>query len=162
MINKTKTRSSGWSNSVLPRPVDAVKKHSKGIKESEIQRGVVKYCRERGIRVMASASGIACNSAGIVNNLRSLGIIQDKGYPDLFIPHVKRNRYGYIESCGLFIELKAEKGVIRSEQQEMLEALRYEGYDAVVCRSVDNAINIINSYFDYDVRELKVEPVEGL
>lgn len=141
-------RTSGWKD--LPPVVAGAPAKPKKVKESDIQRAVVKYCRENNIKVMASASGIYCSgmNGGLISIFKSLGIIQDKGYPDLFMPYPRRDDYSNIISCGLFIELKTESGVVSEEQHKMLEDLRESGYDAVVCRGLDDALYVIKDYFN--------------
>jgi len=64
-----------------------------------------------------------------------------KGMPDLMIP-IMRKGFG-----GLFIELKRERGGVVSEWQKYwIEMLRYQGYKAEVCRGLDEAIKVLESY----------------
>lgn len=63
------------------------------------------------------------------------------GFPDLqcFIA-----RGGY---HGLFIELKRKKGgVVSADQKRVLAMLNNEGYQAVVCRGLDSAVEAIEEY----------------
>lgn len=64
-----------------------------------------------------------------------------KGVPDIFLP-VARGPYH-----GLFIEMKAGKrGKVSAEQEMYLNRLAWNGYQAIVCRSVDAGIQAITKY----------------
>ena len=72
-------------------------------------------------------------------NLKAQGV--KAGIPDMFLPVA---RQGY---HGLYIELKRQKGGrVSAEQKKMLEALRAQGYKAVVCEGWQNAMNEIVDY----------------
>ena len=60
-----------------------------------------------------------------------------KGFPDLF---------GFRKSDGkaIFIEVKTPKGRPSAEQKKFLETMRKFGVIAGVCRSKEDAINLIN------------------
>ena len=63
-----------------------------------------------------------------------------KGFPDLML------LYPTSKACGLFIEMKAEKGKLSAEQKEYLWCLEQQGYKAEVAYSFDEAKEIIESY----------------
>jgi hypothetical protein len=63
-----------------------------------------------------------------------------KGFPDLFIA-VSANSYN-----GLMIELKVKNGKVQPEQEATIAKLIDNGYKAVICRSAEEAIIIIDSY----------------
>ncbi|MDE5772670.1 MAG: VRR-NUC domain-containing protein [Ruminococcus sp.] len=60
-----------------------------------------------------------------------------KGFPDLF---------GFRKSDGkaVFIEVKTPKGRPSAEQKKFLETMRKYGVIAGICRSKEDAINLIN------------------
>lgn len=63
------------------------------------------------------------------------------GVPDIFLPS-PAGMY-----CGLFIEMKRQKGgTVRPEQMEWLAELNRAGYKAVVARGFDEARQIILEY----------------
>lgn len=66
-----------------------------------------------------------------------------KGFPDL----------GIFSPCGeyhgMFIEFKSEKGKLSPEQKEVLSKLQNKGYNCVICKSLDDAINQTNMYLKY-------------
>jgi len=64
------------------------------------------------------------------------------GFPDLFLP-VPRGSI-----CGLCIELKLPKGTVKPNQREWIAYLNRVGYRAVVCRSVQQAIDAIIEYME--------------
>ena len=70
---------------------------------------------------------------------RAMGV--KAGVPDLFLP-VPRGGYH-----GLFVEMKRTKGGrVSREQQAWLEALRFRGYAAAVCRGWEVAARVIEWY----------------
>lgn len=60
-----------------------------------------------------------------------------KGFPDLF---------GFRKSDGkaVFIEVKTPKGRPSAEQKKFLEAMQKYGVIAGICRSAEEALNLIN------------------
>ena len=76
-------------------------------------------------------------------NLRAQGV--RPGVPDIFLPCARGGRHG------LYIELKRQRGGrVSAEQREMLEALRREGYAAVVCAGWEAARDVIIKYLEGD------------
>lgn len=74
-------------------------------------------------------------------NLRAQGV--RPGVPDIFLPCARGGRHG------LYIELKRQRGGrVSAEQREMLEALRREGYAAVVCEGWEAARDAILEYLE--------------
>jgi len=67
-----------------------------------------------------------------------------KGMPDLFIPYPIKSNHG--DYCGLFIELKSESGRVNKEQQSTGAKLIELGYFVNVVRSIEEFINLVNSY----------------
>lgn len=75
-----------------------------------------------------------------------------KGVPDLWIPAPRKGFHG------LVIEMKvavwpgahAPKPVVSTEQHSYLDALRKEGYFAVVCCGADVAKQTIREYFGFE------------
>lgn len=67
------------------------------------------------------------------------------GVPDIFLacPHGSK--------AGLFIELKAgDAGRISEAQASWIASLNGKGYEAVVCRTLDKAVQTITSYLNGD------------
>ena len=73
--------------------------------------------------------------------LKSMGL--KKGIPDVCLP-VSHGRYG-----ALYIEMKAEHGVVSREQKAMMAALEEGGNKCVVCRSWTEAKEEIEKYLNY-------------
>ena len=70
------------------------------------------------------------------------------GVPDLCLP-VARGGYH-----GLYIEMKRRKGgKVSSEQESWLDALRGQGYKAVICWGWEDAKNVIEGYLNDVYRE---------
>lgn len=79
--------------------------------------------------------------------LRAMGL--KKGIPDIFLP-VKRGPWN-----GLFIELKREKrdekraGQASPDQKKWIEALREQGFGAMVCVGYEQARETIIKYLEW-------------
>lgn len=90
--------------------------------------------------------------------LKSMGL--KKGIPDVCLP-VPRGGYG-----ALYVEMKAEHGVVSREQKAMMAALEEGGNRCVVCRSWTDAKEEIEKYLAeprlplYE-REVVREPYPG-
>lgn len=68
------------------------------------------------------------------------------GVPDLCLP-VARGGYH-----GLYLEMKTEKGKVSPDQQAWLEALRGEGYCAMVARGDEEARSVLLAYVSGEMR----------
>ena len=64
------------------------------------------------------------------------------GVPDLFLPVPRTNWHG------LYIELKAPKGVISAVQRTVMGRLAAQGYLCVVCWGWEPARGVIEAYYD--------------
>lgn len=75
--------------------------------------------------------------------LKRLG--QRSGVPDMFlaVPRLRLTTKGH---HGLFIELKAPKGVVSTDQTAILEGLENQGFATAVCRTFEDAQNVIREY----------------
>jgi hypothetical protein len=65
-----------------------------------------------------------------------------KGVPDWCLP-VPSKGFG-----ALYIEFKAKKGIVRTEQFDFLRLLTEYGNKAAICRSCDEAANVVKEYLD--------------
>lgn len=115
--------------------------------EDNEQAAVVEYCRLLHIPIWASASGIYCPTVHFAHKLKRLGVIQDKGEPDLFIPVVKRKE-GVIIAGGMFIEMKKKGGRASKEQLERVAYYNEHGYVARVIEGAEGAIAAIQEYVE--------------
>ena len=110
--------------------------------EANQQEIVVKYLR------LAYPNALYCASAGGMWTSDSQRIKMAKtgyvkGFPDLFIYEPRG------EFHGLAIEMKRVKGSkIEPEQIEWQEQLRNRGYASYICKGKDEAIKIIDEYFN--------------
>jgi hypothetical protein len=110
--------------------------------ESNQQEIVVKYLK------LAYPDALYCASAGGMRTsylqavkMKRTGYV--KGFPDLFIYEPRGAFYG------LAIEMKKEKGGAASpEQKRWQEQLRNRGYCSYICKGKDEAIKIIDEYFN--------------
>ena len=72
-------------------------------------------------------------------NLKQQGV--KPGVPDIFLPVARKGFHG------LYIELKRAKGgTVSKAQQEMLIALRCEGYAVEVCYGCEEAVRVLEGY----------------
>ena len=73
-------------------------------------------------------------------NLKRMGV--KPGVPDLFLPYPSKGFHG------LWIEMKTEKGRQTASQKEWQEWLNENGYLALVCHGVGEAINALEGYLN--------------
>ena len=62
------------------------------------------------------------------------------GVSDLFLAKPSKTRHG------LWVELKSERGVLTPNQKNWLALMQANGYEAVVCRSFDEFLEVIKGY----------------
>tara|TARA_R110001599_G_scaffold26223_4_gene92577 strand:+ start:936 stop:1271 length:336 start_codon:yes stop_codon:yes gene_type:complete len=72
--------------------------------------------------------------------LKKMGVLA--GVPDI---HILEPNKIY---CGLFIELKTEKGRLTPSQKDVIERIENAGYKCAVCRSLSEVICLVDDYFD--------------
>lgn len=80
------------------------------------------------------------NPKSRIEGAKLVGCGLTKGFPDLSLFVAKGGYHG------LHIELKLPKQKARKEQIEVLEMLKIQGYQCVVCDSHDKAIAVIKKY----------------
>jgi hypothetical protein len=110
--------------------------------EANQQEIVIKYLR------LAYPDALYCASAGGMRTsylqavkMKRTGYV--KGFPDLFIYEPRGEFYG------LAIEMKKEKGGVASpEQKRWQEQLRNRGYASYICKGNEEAIKVIDEYFN--------------
>jgi len=71
------------------------------------------------------------------------------GVPDLFLPVARTNYVSYEYSevyHGLYIEMKAPKGVVSQNQLWWISKLREQGYKVAVCYGFEQAKRVIEEY----------------
>lgn len=110
--------------------------------EANQQEIVVKYLR------LAYPTALYCASAGGMRTsylqaikMKRTGYV--KGFPDLFIYEPMQ------DYKGLAIEMKKEKGGVASpEQKWWQEQLRNRGYSSYICKGSEEAIKVIDEYFN--------------
>lgn len=118
------------------------KKTAKAIipSEHEEQVKVVTYLNKRGFLNFAIPNGGHRHFVEAVKLKRS-GV--QPGVPDLYVPMARKGYHG------LFLELKRTKGGVISEyQQYWIEQLTKQGYLAVIVKGAEEAIRVIEDYFN--------------
>jgi hypothetical protein len=119
-----------------------VKRKTTPESESNQQEIVIKYLR------LAYPDALYCASAGGMWTSDSQRIKMArtgyvKGFPDLFIYEPRG------EFHGLAIEMKKVKGSkIEPEQVQWQEQLRNRGYASYICKGSEEAIKVIDEYFN--------------
>ena len=110
-----------------------------GRSEESEQIAVVDYCNIKGIPIIHIPNeGKRTKAYG--GKLKRMGM--KPGFPDLLIL-VARGRYH-----GFAIEMKFGSNKPTPSQREWLSRLSREGYATSVCYSADEAIRLINKYFE--------------
>ena len=110
--------------------------------EANQQEIVIKYLRLAYPNVLycASAGGMRTSYLQAIKMKRT-GYV--KGFPDLFIYEPNQDYHG------LAIEMKKEKGGVASpEQKSWQEQLRNRGYASYICKGNEEAIKVIDEYFN--------------
>ena len=110
--------------------------------EANQQEIVIKYLRLAYPNVLycASAGGMRTSYLQAIKMKRT-GYV--KGFPDLFIYEPNQDFHG------LAIEMKKEKGSVASpEQKSWQEQLRNRGYASYICKGNEEAIKVIDEYFN--------------
>lgn len=109
------------------------------VSEDEEQATVIEYCDIRDIPIVHIPNeGKRSEAYGA--RMKRLGL--RKGFPDLFIPLA---RFGY---HGFFIEMKAEKGKLSTDQRSWLVRLKNAHYATAVCYGASDAIGLIEKYVE--------------
>ena len=108
--------------------------------EDQIQIRFITWFRAKYPEVPTGMSPITKLSARQGKKMKAMGYT--KGWPDVFIPVPNK---GYM---GIFIEFKTPKGkVCKKFQEPLLEKLHNYGYKTVICRSTEEAIEVVEKYF---------------
>ena len=121
--------------------------------EAQLQRGIVKACKQRwpGISIMASASGAHLAGGARAGALmRQSGV--EAGDPDLHIREWGRNG-----EPSAYVELKVPGGVVRDNQLRQHTALRRRGCAVFVLHSEAEFLSTIAEYLPPDFEAADVE-----
>jgi hypothetical protein len=120
-----------------------IKKSKKIVPLEEIeQKIVIQYLNFAHPNVLycASAGGMRTSMRQAIK-MKQMGYIA--GFPDLFI---YEQRKGF---AGIAIEMKRVSGGVASpEQKQWKSHLLLNGYAAYICKGADEAIKIIDEYFN--------------
>tara|TARA_R100001163_G_scaffold61120_1_gene50865 strand:- start:3 stop:353 length:351 start_codon:yes stop_codon:yes gene_type:complete len=111
------------------------------MKEVDLQNSIVTYLEYTGMLYTCTLGGIFLGKS----NWKQKSILKKqykKGVPDILIFEPSNNdKYN-----GLMIELKVKGNYPTKEQKEWIVKLNARNYKAMVCRSLDEFIEIINAY----------------
>jgi uncharacterized membrane protein YqgA involved in biofilm formation len=107
--------------------------------EALIQEAVINYLVAQYPKALycASAGGVRTSMKQAVK-MKKTGYV--KGFPDIFIYQAKGSFFG------LAIEMKTAKGVMSQSQKDWQAKLINNGYQAVTCKSFDEAKKVIDDY----------------
>ena len=113
------------------------------ISESAEQQAVIEWAewasaRYPCLKLLYHIPNGGSRSRAEAGRFKSEGV--KSGVPDLCLPAA---RHGY---HGLYIEMKAEKGVVSENQKKWIADLSKEGYFCRVCYGADAAIRLIEEY----------------
>lgn len=116
------------------------------MKEDDIQKLIIKWAKLYKVNGKPLSEFMHHSPNGgqrhIVTATRFKAMGTLAGFPDLFI-FIARGGFN-----GLFIELKAAKGVVSENQKVMLERLDKQGYKTAICYGFDEAIKTIKDYLE--------------
>ena len=108
-------------------------------REAIEQEKIITYCDWRHYPIFAIPNG-GKRDAKEAMYLRRSGV--RAGVPDMQVPVAK---HGY---HGLFIELKVGRNKPTEKQEQWLELLNKNGYLARVCRGAQEAMELLDWYFE--------------
>ena len=94
----------------------------------------IMFANENGAHLAGDAKQRACKIA----RMKKAGHVN--GVSDLFLMAPKQGK------AGLFIEMKAKRGIISDAQKEFIESACKAGYQAEVCYSFEQAKEVIEQY----------------
>ena len=111
------------------------------MKEVELQNSIVTYLEYTGMLFTCTLGGVFLGKSNWKQK-RMLSKHYSKGVPDVLIFEPSNNdKYN-----GLMVELKIKGNYPTKEQKEWIGKLNARNYKAVVCRSLEEFIEIINAY----------------
>lgn len=107
--------------------------------ESQEQKQLIQWCRtDSRYQYLFHIPNESVGGQGWIVRNRQLGV--KAGVPDLFYPVPL---HGY---HGMFIEMKADNGRLRSEQKKWIQALEELGYKCVVAHGWKEAKKALEEY----------------
>jgi hypothetical protein len=140
-----------WGGDGTMKAKDFINQCKEKRTEHQEQVEVNDFCTRNKILMFAIPNGT--NKSKVARTMfKNEGL--KSGVPDLFIPIPSQDKHG------LFIELKRRKRQLKNgklssthtkvslEQIKWLEALKCNGYEAVVCYGADEAIDVIKNYLE--------------
>jgi len=134
------------------KPIDPFEYAKSGTENAEqtaifmwVQQNLEKY--PELIWLFAIPNGMFTSHKSVAARMRAMGM--KRGVPDIFFP-VRRGNWS-----GLFIELKRRevkgkaKGRTSDEQDEWIDYLRTQGFGAIVCYGMEEAVKVLIDYLGY-------------
>lgn len=116
------------------------------LSEDDIQKQIIGWAKHKKVNGKPLSELIHHSPNGgqrhIVTATRFKAMGTLAGFPDLFV-FIARGGFN-----GLFIELKAAKGVVSENQKVMLERLDKQGYKTAICYGFDEAKQAITDYLE--------------
>jgi len=116
------------------------------MKEVELQNSIVTYLEYTGLLYTCTLGGVFLGRNNWKQK-RMLARHYKKGVPDILIFEPSNNdKYN-----GLMVELKVKGNYPTKDQKEWIAKLNARNYKAVVCRSLEEFIEIINAYKNEEI-----------
>lgn len=117
--------------------------------EHAIQSAFVTWCklnekRYPGLELAFSVPNAAKRSMALAARMRKEGL--RAGVPDWWLPSASW-ACGQDRFHGLSIEFKSGKGRLTDAQEKYVKGLREVGWRVEVCRSTEEAIKVVRSYY---------------
>jgi len=118
------------------------------LNEHQIQKSFFDWVRlnrkKPGFSCIFAIPNGGSRNIGTARKLKAEGVTP--GIPDVMVP-IPISCKGYCVS-GLYIEFKTKKGSLSKDQKKMCLALRELGYAVEICRSSQEAINLVTEYIN--------------
>ncbi|MDE3023647.1 MAG: VRR-NUC domain-containing protein [Pseudomonadota bacterium] len=112
--------------------------------EHQIQSSFVQWCFLNRVNFYGLHMGFAIPNGGLRNKRVAIKLKEEgvrAGVLDWCLP-IPQGKY-----IGLFIEFKSANGALSNEQKFEIKCLKTFGWKTAVCRSLDEAIDAIKSYY---------------
>ena len=118
-------------------------------KEEEEQKTLIQWAtmmasKYNGLDLLYAIPNGGSRNQIEARNLKLTGV--KAGVPDLFLPVALKGKHG------LYIEMKRREGGRLSDfQKQWLARLEEQGYQTAVCKGADEAIKVIEDYYNGEV-----------
>lgn len=116
--------------------------------EDDEQATVINYCSYMASKYKGLDLIYAIPNGGSRNQLEAVKLKRTgvkAGVPDLCLPVARNGKHG------LYIEMKRKEGGRLSDyQKQWIERLSEQGYETAVCKGADEAIAVIEKYYEHE------------